>query len=184
MLSLAAAILVIGVMPTTARAYNLWGSGCEYAPAVQPSVTYRFYSVGSTYQNAWSGAAIRWNNVTGSTTYWVGTSGSDPNAELYDSSYAWDGWAEVDPYGGCDGSGWDYDEVVIRMNTRTMASLTTEQKKRVMVHEAGHAYGLHHVSASCSGSSKNMMSQGTAKFNCSGNGPYTDDINGWEAIYE
>lgn len=49
----------------------------------------------SAYSNAVNTAVGWWNNKTGSTTWFAATTSSDPNIDIYDGVYSWDGWAKV-----------------------------------------------------------------------------------------
>lgn len=69
--------------------------GCQYDDAQTPSITYRKHSMESAYSNAVNTAVGWWNNKTGSTTWFAATTSSDPNIDIYDGVYSWDGWAKV-----------------------------------------------------------------------------------------
>lgn len=97
-------------------------------------------------------------------------------------NYSWDDWARMS-YDGCTFGYWDYNETRINFNTRTMSGLTVREKKIVGEHEAGHSYGLDHEYYDCTNPGPTVMKPGTSKFDCGGDGPWYDDVQGVKAKY-
>jgi hypothetical protein len=170
------------VLAVAVPAYGWTHHGCKYDSGVTPSITYKYHSMETAYKNAFTTAQSEWDKDTGySTTYFTTTTGGDPNIDVYDGSYAgswsaqtsWSCWWIVNTYVG--------DEVAIKFNKNHMDGTSTRGKWVTASHELGHALGLGHVSMTCSYAK--VMEQGTEKYGCSGNPPWTDDINGWENRY-
>lgn len=175
-----ASSLLLVATPMAANAYETLG--CYFDEDVTPSVTFKFRNVTTTYQAAFYVGRSNWDGDTGGTTWLQSTTSNDPNIDVYDLDYTWSSWATTS-WWGCTGAGWWYDEVSIRFNTRTMASLSATEKGIVATHEIGHAYGLDHTSLGCSSPGPSVMRVGSSKFSCSGTPPWQDDINGWASIY-
>lgn len=171
------AALVVSASPASAYAFE-----CGKFLSSSPTISYRYYSMTSTYQTAFGQAQSAWDATSSPGYFNYEPDNGDPMVEVRDGSYSWGAWAQTS-WQGCPTGLWAYNEVYIAFNTRTMGGLTSSQKKLVAEHEAGHAYGLDHVSATCSSSSKAVMSQGETKFSCSGTAPWADDVNGVNAKY-
>lgn len=183
---LARASLVSGVAVVTFLAANLgthalgWvhrTNHCQYDDLAQISpITYRFYSVGSAYENATDDAASDWNSKAADGYFQENSIGWDPEMNVTDGNYVDDRWARNT--GVCDPDGtYDGDETTTSFNTRTMGSLTANQKHIVAEHELGHAYGLGHVESGC-----HVMRTGDHKFTC-GSVPSSDDVTGVNSLY-
>ena len=164
------------IMPSIANAYTF--HGCKY-DGTDPAISYRYYSVGATYQTAFDQGQYAWD-VTSVPGYFYSTTGSDPMINVEDGSYSGSDWA-VTSF-GCDGDGtYTSNEVTVRMDIVDMAGLTAYEKKLVLIHELGHAYGLGHSGTGCA--DPRVMSQGSTKFGCGGTPPWSNDQAGVNARY-
>lgn len=143
-----------------------------------PSIGYEFNSVSTSNQTAFTSAQSWWDADTNPDSYLVTTFG-DANIEVYDvndpteSLWAW--WGA-----SCTGGYFTSHEGSITFNDATIPS-GSYQKAVVATHEIGHTYGLAHVSMTCGGTPQ-VMEQGSDKFSCSGNPPWPNDVDGWEAV--
>ncbi len=173
--------VVFTAVVTPALAYDF--HGCKYRGAVLPTVTYNYFSMEQTYKNAFFTAQSEWDADTGtSTSYFTYTSGSDPNINVYDGSYAGDWNARTSWTCYWIGDTYWSDEVTIKFNKNHMDTMTDREKWVTASHELGHAYGLDHVWMSCT-ISPAVMEQGAEKFSCNGNPPWADDYVGWSLRY-
>lgn len=177
-LAMAAAVTLAFVQATGASAYTF---NCGRFDGTYPTITYRFYSVGSTWTTAFDQGQYAWDATTAPGYLLSAQSDSDPMVSVNDGSYSWDSWAKNS--GTCFGGIWVGNEVDQYYNTRSTGSLTPYQKKLVAIHELGHAYGIDHTSLTCSSPGPSVMRQGSGKFSCSGTAPWTDDVNGSRARY-
>ncbi len=174
------AATAVWVGASAASAYEL--NGCKYDSAQPPSITYKGHSLPAAYAAAVSTGQFNWDGKTGSTTYFVSTTSSDPNIDIYTVSSI-PGGASALMTGACWPVGtWKYDEVRIDFATSVMDSYSADAKARVAAHELGHAYGLAHESANCA-SSPAVMWNSTAMFGCWGSWPWADDVAGWDSLY-
>lgn len=145
-------------------------------------ISYRYYSITTTYYNAFNSAQGRWDATKAPGYFRYEKNNGDPEIEVRDASYAWGDWARTS-WQGCTFGYWSYDEVKLSFNSRTMKGLSAREKKIVAEHEIGHAYGLGHESLGCSNPGPAVMRQGQTKFGCGGDGPWYDDVQGVKSKY-
>ncbi len=164
-------------------------SGCRYDPDSIEPISYRFFSVGSDYETAFKEAEEEWDDTTAPGYFQEQSASFDPEINVTDD-FLYDKWgARVD--GHCDIypsspsidstliGNYTGNEVELRFNTRTMASLSAADKKLVAMHEIGHAYGIDHVTSGC-----RLMREHTNDYNsCGTDMPSADDLAGVAALY-
>lgn len=161
---------VIGVGVT--QAYSL--HGCEYDNNSIEPISYRFYSVGATYETAFTSGQAAWDGTPSPGTFTENSTSLDPEINVTDGDFDM-GWYASATW-GCNDGLYTGNEVNIKFDTENMAGLSAHEKKIVAEHELGHAYGLADVSTGC-----RVMRIGTA-FTC-GTMPAQDDIDGVNAVY-
>jgi len=126
-----------------------------------------------------------WNDKGSAVPGAIKPSSSTAGAHIFfyriSSSFSY--WAATE--GDCNSNGnWKSGDVSIQLNDATMTALANGQRRRVIEHEIGHAYGLAHMPSGCSATHA-VMVQGESKWNCGWTGvsPWADDVNGVAAIY-
>lgn len=161
-----------------AQAYQ--PQNCTFAVGTINPISWRYFSVSSTYTAASNHGFTSWN-ATSSPGYFDEQSTSlDPEVNVTDDAYtnsgnyAWWSYAcNTGHYSGNEGNFvWD---------TTESASRTTAQRKRIAVHELGHAYGLAHVGAGSSHGCRIMRTDVGYMTDCTITAPTADDINGANA---
>jgi hypothetical protein len=173
-------LMTVGVSPL-AQAWVPW---CGKFAGADPNITYKFFTSASAYVDAFNQAQYLWDvrEVPG-TFVTAAASDNDPMITVTSGSFAYGDWAKTYVPEPCSGqSVYVGNEVLVEMNTRTMSGLTASEKKYVMVHELGHAYGLWHQPMSCS-QQPAIMEPGEEPFGCAGDPPWLDDREGVRAIY-
>ncbi len=170
-------IAMLAVVPMPAA--NAYTFLCGRFAGSNPLIHYKFTQVAGWGQAATNNASAAWNNTSAPGTF-GGTTGSDPEIDVYDNAYAATWWAQTEYV--CSNGFWEGNEVQIFINTDTLGPLSDYATKLVMEHELGHAYGLNHQSMTCSGT-RAVMEQGSEKFSCLGTAPWLDDVNGVIAKY-
>lgn len=177
------AVFIPAVAPS-AEAVNF--NGCKYAGS-SPAIGYRYYSVSSTWQTAFNSGQSAWDSSSAAGYFTYTPTDSTPNIPVEDfwTSSTWWGLAT----GGCASGGgqtWYNEKVEVDFNTRTTGSLSTTEKKLVVIHELGHAYGLAHTSTNCGGVYKAVMHSDPTWVldNCgSSAAPYSNDVYGVNIVY-
>ncbi|MFE6332734.1 hypothetical protein ACFVOK_05875 [Streptomyces sp. NPDC057798] len=179
---LCAAFLSTGlVFSPPAQAY-VTNCGSFWGVDGNDPISYRYYSITTTYYNAFNSAQGRWDDTSASGFFRYEKDNGDPMVEVRDASYAWDDWARAS-WDGCPLGYWAYNEVRINFNSRTMSGLSVREKKIVAEHELGHAYGLAHTTYGCTSPGPAVMKRGKEKFSCGSDGPWYDDVQGVKSKY-
>jgi hypothetical protein len=164
------------VMATASPAEAYLRHGCEYDNDSIDPISYRFFSVNSTYENAFTDGQSHWNAAAVPGYFQEKSTSLDPEVNVTDGVYG-GGYYALASW-GCSGGFYTGNETNIRFDTDTMSSLTTAQKNAIAAHELGHAYGL----ADVSGSTCRVMYDVKALSGCAWF-PASDDINGVNAVY-
>lgn len=180
-LPLVTAALFAGMFSIPASSAAAYTHHCGKFAGTDPSITYRYYDVGSTWNVAFSNAQSAWDVTSAAGVFTYAPSDGDPMVSVNDGSYA-DGWWATTSW-VCSLASYLGNEVDIYFDTVTTAELTTYGRKLVAEHELGHAYGLDHTSVTCDSVLKAVMQPGGNKFTCSGTPPWPDDVNGVNAKY-
>lgn len=182
-LALIGILLASSLVLATSREAGAWTSlGCKYDGS-NPTIDYKFVSVGNFAKQAVETAQANWDRSSSPGYFRPDNWRRDSEIDIYDASYSRSSWAFVSY--NCDSDGtFKSNEVDLSVNLRTTTGLSSAEIAIVMAHELGHAYGLDHTTISCTASAgPSVMRQGTAKFACAGTAPWSDDVSGVNAIY-
>lgn len=169
-------VLVAGfVSAPRAAAYSFLG--CK-SNAIQMNLT-ETYKKDSTLSSTWRSvldvATSAWNSKPVNGRLDTSTSIGIPVAQ---GNYAWPSSRFAQMSWNCGGAGF-FTTRGIAVHTNNTAFMTTTQRRKVMVHELGHAMGLDH-SSGCGVATM----QGDSGINCSQSyGPWSDDVAGMQALY-
>ncbi|CAN5168311.1 hypothetical protein BH11ACT2_BH11ACT2_04870 [soil metagenome] len=168
------------IQPSSAQAYAT--NGCKFA-GTAPTIPIKYSTlVTSNTITAMNGAIGRWNATIPLTL--LTTTATGYKVLVTELSSTEDYWAVTQ--GSCaTGGGKTWSGVVsITWNTPLTGNPSTTGRRMIGTHELGHSMGLNHVSATSCSSTHAVMGQGTWKFSCGwGTEPWTDDINGINAVY-
>jgi hypothetical protein len=145
--------------------------GCRYDPASIYPISFRFFSVGSSYVTATKAGVSRWKAAAVPGYFQEQSLSLDPEVNVTDGPYG--GWYYALTWWGCNSGLYAENEVNLDWDTVNCAGLTAGQKRDIAIHELGHAYGL----ADVSGSLCRVMNAAKALQGC-GYFPASDDING------
>lgn len=166
--------LVAGT-PTSADAYVI--GDCRYAPGTIDPISWRYFSVGSIYVTASNHGFSAWNSTATDGYFEQHSLSLDPEVNVTDdayndTTYAW--WAA-----GCTSDGYySGNEGDFVWNTSSAGSRSATQKKRIAVHELGHAYGLDHVGSGSGAGCRIMRTDVGQMTDCTITYPAADDIAG------
>lgn len=169
--------------------------GCRFAGA-DPTITYKYVKMGA-YGRTFRNAAREWNQrkVPGR---FIRTRAATANMLVarVDSDLQWLGWVADRNWidNSCAGppmDGWLNNRMAIFLNRKVMNNpgtyprLTSGQRKLVMMHELGHAYGLAHPQQIGCQYTPSVMQTANHKWDCGwrGRAPWPDDVAGVNAIY-
>jgi len=167
------ALVMVALTAGPVQAYTT--HGCEYDNNSINPISYRFFSVNSAYETAFTSAQAAWDG-TSAPGYFSEQSWSwDPEINVTDGTYSGTWWAYAS--WSCSSGFYSGNEVNIKFDTSDMSGLSATEKKIVAEHELGHAYGLGHVTSGC-----HVMRTGSYKFTC-GTMPSSNDVAGVQYIY-
>lgn len=173
-------------LASPAQAYTF--IGCKF-DGTNPEIDIESYTLAG-YTQPLENAVDAWNteNVPGHFDLSPGSASIEVKITQWSSIE--DYWgstpgADDCPYAKGTGNSHVYsNKVEMYLNDATMASLSGPQRRLVIIHELGHAYGLWHMPVGC-GQTKAVMQQTATKWTCnwSGNAPWADDVDGVKARY-
>lgn len=150
MRKLATSLLAVGLVACflsgstqPAQAYALLG--CK-SVAIEANNTEYHNKVGlsSSFSSAVSSAASAWNSKPVNGYLASGSNGYT----IAQGNYAWPAGRYALTSWTCSAGGY-FSGRAIALHTTNMGALSTENKKKVVVHEFGHAMGLDHTSLAC-----------------------------------
>lgn len=138
-------VLVGDPAPSLAQQPHYTFHGCKFESSSINPIEYKYHNVPSIYQTSFAAGASAWNAVTVPGYFSYTPWHSDPQIDVrgyYMPTEQWLGWVRY-PL-PCPPNGiYPSNEVELLLNTAFY--LNSLQRKNVVIHELGHAYGLHHV---------------------------------------
>lgn len=169
------------VSAVPASAYHV--TGCKSSNLQSNATDYYRTATGITsyYSTTIDTAAGKWNATSVPGNLAKVTAGGQIVIER--RSYV-QGWYALSGWSRASGGGYFVGGRGMALNSRTMDPLASWQDRFVIIHESGHLMGLDHENslAACKAVMKSDAQTGTSS--CfSTNPPYTDDVNGMNAIY-
>jgi hypothetical protein len=138
-------LAVTTVAPVTAETYYQRDDYGRYDDGSIEPVQFRFYSVATSWSNAFKDGAAEWNiywaaevlpGCFSETTWWP-----DPEINVIDEDLAAGVYAQT-TYSLDGDNTYSGNEVTTCFNTDYIATLSAADKEKVAAHEQGHAWGL------------------------------------------